>query len=282
MKKLSACIALAGLVSAALAQVNQQTPAEKLGWDMSIHAYTYRLFPFDEAVDKTASLGIKYMSLSGSINLVGTRGSGTTDMTEAQKAAVQAKLKSAGILKLVNVGVVSLPADEARSRKVFEFAKSMGIDTLVSEPTPDAMDTVEKLCKEYNIKVAIHNHPQPNPYWHPTNVLAVVKGRSPLIGACADTGHWARCGLDPVECLKLLEGRIITLHFKDLNKKGAGAHDVPWGTGVCDVKGMMTELKRQGYHGYFGVEYEYNWTNSTPEIAECEKFFNATCAELAK
>jgi len=111
--------------------------------------------------------------------------------------------------------------------------------------------------------------------------LAAVKGRSPLLGACADVGHWVRSRLDPVECLKKLEGRIITLHFKDLNEVGPRAHDVPWGTGVSNVKGMLAELKRQGFKGAFCVEYEYNWNDSAPEIAESVKYFNQVCAELA-
>jgi sugar phosphate isomerase/epimerase len=200
---------------------------------------------------------------------------------------------------LVNIGVVKLPPDEAESRKVYEFAKKMGIDTLVAEPEPAALDLVEKLCKEYNIKVAFHNHPKPSRYWNPDTVLEAVKGRTPLMGACADTGHWLRSGLEPLECLKKLEGRVICLHFKDLvaeepkaedktpatGKKKSQAklmHDVPWGTGVGNVKAQMAELKRQHFHGAFCVEYEYHWENSMPEVAECVKFFNATCAELAK
>jgi sugar phosphate isomerase/epimerase len=143
------------------------------------------------------------------------------------------------------------------------------------------MDVVEKLAKEYNIKVAIHNHPGPNNfYWQPETVLAAVKGRSPLLGACADVGHWVRSGLDPVECLKKLEGRVITLHFKDLNEPGLKAHDVPWGTGISNAKGMLAELKRQNFQGAICVEYEYNWDNSAPEIAKSAAWFNATCAEL--
>jgi hypothetical protein len=143
------------------------------------------------------------------------------------------------------------------------------------------MDVVEKLAKEYNIKVAIHNHPKPdNFYWNPDTVLAAVNGRSPLLGVCADVGHYVRSGLDPVATLKKMEGRLIALHFKDLNEKSPQAHDVPWGTGISNAKGMLAELKRQKFKGVFCIEYEYNWTNSSPEIAECVKFFNAACAEL--
>jgi L-ribulose-5-phosphate 3-epimerase len=266
---------------------------------MAIHAYTFRKFSIFECIDKTAALGLKYMSLSGSVSLDGKTSVVTVNLSDKDAEAIKQAAAAKGI-KLVNIGVVKLPPDEAESRKVFEFAKKMGIDTLVAEPVPAALDTVEKLCKEYNIKVGIHNHPKPSPYWNPDTVLEAVKGRTPLMGSCADTGHWLRSGLDPLECLKKLDGRVICLHFKDLvpddsgspeaaaakkNKKkreSKAMHDVPWGTGVGNVKAQMAELKRQHFHGAFCVEYEYNWENSMPEIAECVKFFNATCAELAK
>ena len=107
----------------------------------------------------------------------------------------------------------------------------------------------------------------------------MTKGCSERVGACADTGHWNRSGLVPVECLRKLEGRIVSLHFKDLNQKGGG-HDVPWGTGVCDVRAMLTELRRQKFKGVFSIEYEHNWQNSLPEIKQCVEFFNQVAAEI--
>jgi sugar phosphate isomerase/epimerase len=277
---LSGAILVAGAV---LAQEPAQpgSPADKLGWQLAIHAYTFKEFPIAEAIDKTAALGLKYMSLSGSVNLDGQNKPRTIDLPDKDMEAILKRAAAAGI-KLVNIGVVQLPPDQAQSRKVFDFAKKWGIDTLVAEPEPQALDLVEKLCQDYHIKVAIHNHPKPSRYWNPDTVLQAVNGRSPLLGACADTGHWIRSGLDPVECLKKLQGRITCLHFKDLAQKSPRTHDVPWGTGVADVKGMMAELKRQGFRGAFGIEYEYHWENSSPEIAESVKFFNATCAALAE
>ncbi len=285
MKRLIPLV-LAGLIlGAAPLAKGQECGADKLGWQLGIHAYTFKNFPFPEAVDKTKALGIQYMGVSGSINL-GGKLKRTHLMTDEELASVRKKLNEAGI-KLVNWGVVQLPADEAQSRVVFDMAKKLGVDTLIAEPEPNALDTVEKLCKEYQIKVAIHNHPKPSRYWNPEAVLEALKGRSPLIGACADTGHWSRSGLDPVECLKKLEGRIINLHFKDVNEKGDGktrskAHDVPWGTGVCNVKAMLAELKRQKFRGAFCVEYEHNWDNSSPEIAESAKYFHKVADELAR
>jgi len=264
------------------AQTPAASAADQLGWQLAVHSYTFRKFPIADAIDMTAALGVHYMSISGSINFVGTNSVGTATLSEKDQQALWDKLQAAGIApKFVNMGVVQLPADEAKNRKVFEFAKKFGVDTLVAEPATNALDTVEKLCKEFNIRVAIHNHPKGHSiYWNPKAVLAAIQGRTPLMGACADVGHWMRSGLDPLACLKQLDGHIICLHFKDLNEMGPKVHDVPWGTGVGKTKELMAELKRQHFHGAFCVEYEYHWDNSSPEIAQCVKFFNATCDEL--
>lgn len=267
--------------------------ADQLGWQLAIHAYTFKEFTVFECINKTAALGIKYMSLSGGVILKGTNRVTTVELSDKDAQAIRDAATAKGI-KLVNIGVVQLPPDEAQSRKVFEFAKKMGIDTLVAEPVPEALDLVEKLCIEYNIKVGIHDHPKPSRYWNPDTVLEAVKGRTKLMGSCADTGHWKRSGLDPVECLKKLDGRVICLHFKDLvpaesdpespvpKKKGQALqmHDVPWGTGQCKVREMMAELKRQNFKGAYCVEYEYHWENSMPEIAKCAQFWNGVCEDL--
>lgn len=281
------------------AQSADTSAADKLGWKLAVHSYTFQKYSIFEAIDKSAEVGVKYMSVSGGVNLLvdgKLKRVLTPDLAAADFAAIQAHMKEKGINPtFVNMGVVKPTTDEAVSRKIFEAAKRCGIEVLVAEPETHnkmeelgpVMDVCEKLAKEYNIKVAIHNHPGPkNFYWNPDTVLAAVKGRSPLLGACCDVGHYVRSGLDPVECLKKLEGRIIALHFKDLVKekdaKGKEIfHDVPWGTGISNARGMMAELKRQGFRGAFCIEYEYNWTSSVPEIAQCVKFFNAQCAELA-
>ncbi len=253
--------------------------AEKLGWQVGVHAYTFKEFSIFEAIDKTKALGLKYMSISGSVSLDGKTRLSTSALTDADLNAIHQKCRENGIT-LLNMGVVQLPADEAKSRAVFEFAKKLGIDTLVAEPAPEALDTVDKLCQEYNIRVAIHNHPKPSHYWNPDTVLEAIKGRSPLLGACADTGHWIRSGLEPLDCVKKLEGHIFAFHFKDLAERDPHTHDVPWGNGVGNIKGVLQEMQRQKFKGAFLVEYEYHWTTSSPEIAEGVKYFEATCREL--
>jgi len=280
---LLAAALLAGVTGARAQETpNPAASADKLGWKVAIHSYTFRKFSIFEAIDKTHQLGLHTMSISGSVNLTGTNSVPTTSLTDEQWQTIEDKLKADGITpQFVNMGVVQLPADEAKSRKVFAFAKKHGIDTLVAEPSTAALDIVDKLCQEYHIRVAIHDHPKGHSiYWNPDAVLAAIKGRSEWLGACADVGHWMRSGLYPVECLRKLDGHVFCLHFKDLTEMKQSAHDVPWGTGIGQTKALMTELKRQHFHGAFCVEYEYHWDTSQPEIAQCVKFFNATCDEL--
>ena len=106
----------------------------------------------------------------------------------------------------------------------------------------------------------------------PNFILSLVKDRDARIGSCADTGHWVRSGLDPVDCLRILKGHIISSHLKDLNEKSPGAHDVPYGTGVSHVTAILDELKAQNFAGNISVEYEYNWEASEPEIGQCIGF----------
>jgi len=297
MKKLYLLMIAAVTAVSTLAQDGPIAPsaAEQLGWQLAVHSWTFQKFSLSDAIDKTAALGVKNMSISGSYN---READGkliklpTPTLTDAEFATIQEHMKSKGLNpKFLNMGVVKPGTNEVESRKIFEVAKRFDIDVLVAEPEthgrmeelPQAMDVVERLAKEYNIKVAIHNHP-PGPngfYWNPNTVLTAINGRSPLIGVCADVGHYVRSGLNPVETLKIMEGRLIALHFKDLNEKSPQAHDVPWGTGISNAKAMLAEVKRQKFKGAICVEYEYNWENSVPEIAQCVEFFNDTCTTLA-
>ncbi len=279
--KFGMVLTVAGLC---LCAVGSGSARAEENWRLGMQAYSFNRFTFFEAVDKTKALEMKYIEAYPGQKLSAEYGDAKLDhnMSAEAKAAAKKKLQDAGV-KLVNYGVVGLPNDEAECRKVFDFAKDMGIETIVSEPPEDAFDLIDRLCGEYKINVAIHNHPKPSHYWNPDTVLKVVKGRSPRIGACADTGHWTRSGVDPLEAVKklLAEKRIISFHFKDLNEFGnRGAHDVPWGTGVSKADAILTELARQGFKGSFSIEYEHNWLNSMPEIAQCVAFFRKTAAEL--
>ena len=263
--------------------LSKANAAGEENWKLGMQAYSFNRFTFYEAVDKTKALEMKYIEVYPGQTLSKEKPDVKTDhnMSSEDKKLMLQKLRDAGV-KLTNYGVVGLSNNEAECRKVFDFAKEMGIETIVSEPPEDAFELIDKLCEEYKINVAIHNHPKPSHYWDPDTVLKVCEGRSKRIGACADTGHWMRSGINPLDAVKKLKGRIISLHTKDLNEFGnPQAHDVIWGTGAGNFKEILAELDRQKFKGVFSIEYEYNWLNSMPEISGCVAFFRKTAAEFS-
>ena len=246
--------------------------AEKLGWRLGCQAYTFRRWTFFEAVDRTAALGLKvieaYPGQRVSKEINERFGPG---MKPETVRAVKGKLKSAGV-KLVCYGVTGIPGNEDGARKFFQWCKMMGVETIVTESNPKFLD---KLCGEFKMNAAFHNHPNS---WPPEKVLKACKGKSKRMGACADTGHWMRRKIVPLEALKKLKGRIISFHFKDLSEFGRG-HDVPWGTGKGDVKAQLAELKAQRFKGVFSIEYEHSFTME--DLAQCVRHFNQCAKELA-
>ena len=247
------------------------------GFFIGCQAYTFNHFTLFEAIDKTAQCGGKVIEFYPGQSLSKEEPNVKWDHNASAETIEKVKAKlAAAKVTAVNYGVVGIPRDEAEARKIFEFAKTMGLYGITTESV-DAIDTIEKLVKEYDIRVGFHDHPkQPNNpgyrMWDPNYILSVVKDRDARIGSCADTGHWVRSGLHPLDCLRILKGRIISSHLKDLNEMGPGAHDVPYGTGVSDVPALLAELKAQGFAGNISIEYEYHWENSSPEVAQCIGF----------
>ena len=255
----------------------KQTKAEKYGWKLAMQSYTFHKVSFEEALDKTAGLGVKYIEAFPGHRLGGKWGDQVFGygMDEKTRKEILDLAASKGV-KIVGSGDF-VPSSQGDWEKEFEFAKAMGLEYISAEPPMADWDIVEKLSDKYGIAVSVHNHPKPSTYWSPDSLLKAVSSRSSRLGSCADVGHWKRCGLDHLECLRKLNGRIISLHFKDIAPETAvdGPHDVIWGTGVLDVPSMFRILKDQGFKGYFAIEYEYNWDNSVPDIKKCIEYFNS-------
>jgi len=266
------------LISMATAECPKTHPKTDVyrGWKLGVQTWSFRKFTLFEAIDKTRSLGLDAIQafpgqqISKEIDVQFGHG-----LTAKQRQQVKAKLQETN-MSIVAFGVVGIPENEAEARKLFEFAKEMGIGTLTSEPKAEQFDLIDNLCREYQIKLAIHNHPKPSHYWNPDTVLQMCEGRSEWIGACTDVGHWVRSGLDPIECLKKLEGRIHDIHIKEIDQ----GQDVVWGTGQGRIKGILDELHKQGYQGTFSIEYEHNWDNNVPEIRKSVAYFNSVASQL--
>ncbi len=276
--KLSLGLALTALAAVPL-YAEKAIPSQYAagGFFIGCQAYTFNRFTVFEAIEKTASAGGKVIEFYPGQKLSKEEPNVSFDHNASLETLLKVRHKlEEHKVKAVNYGVVDIPREEAEARKIFEFAKSMGMRAVTTESV-NALDTIEKLVKEYDIMVGFHDHPkQPNnpeyKMWDPKYVLSVVRNRDARIGSCADTGHWMRSGLDPVECRRILKGRVISSHLKDLNQMGPEGHDVPYGTGAANIPAIMQELKKQKFNGNISIEYEYHWDNSTPEVAQCIGF----------
>jgi sugar phosphate isomerase/epimerase len=259
------------------------TAPDPLGWRLGAAAWSFNRLTLFEAVDRTAALGLRYLEAFESQRLrPESEAKLTVDLPDEELARLHAKLAEAKV-RLTSVYIHQLPGAEAACRKAFEFCRKLRVETIISEPAPEALNLVEQLCDEYDLKVALHNHPQGSSrYWDPQAVLKACEGRSPRLGACADVGHWQRSGIKPVEGVRALGRRLLSLHVKDLNELGSNGHDVWWGTGQGDVAGLLREIHRLGVSPtLFAIEYEYNYEDNRRDIARCAEFFRDTVARIS-
>lgn len=246
------------------------------GFALGCQAYTFNRFTAFEAIEKTALAGGKIIEFYPGQKLSAEQPDLKLhhDASDETLTAVKAKLAKHGI-RAVNYGVVG-GRDAAEWRKIFEFAKKLDLYAITTEDVPH-LDDIEKLVKEFDIRVGYHEHgKRPNDasykVWDPNYIVSLVKDRDSRIGACADTGHWATSGLKPLDCIKILKGRVISAHLKERPEIGKQHPDQVYGTGVSDISGILAELKAQGFQGNISIEYEANWDNSVPDVAQCIGF----------
>ena len=241
--------------------------------------WTFRMFSVADALNKVDSAGIKSIEAFFGQKLGGgMTGNFGPEMNAATRAKLKALLQSKGI-SIVAMGVIS-PANKAEWVKAFDLAKDFGLSYITAEPKKDQWDVVDSLAGAYGIKVAIHDHPKPNAYSAPDSVLAAVKGHN-NIGSCADIGHWARNGYNPVDCLKKLEGHIFGAHLKDIVKfDDPEAADPIVSKSVIDIPAVLAELKRQSFNGMLSIEHESNWYNNLPDVIFTKKYYDDEVAKL--
>ena len=256
-----------------------KAPEVNLNWKIGVQTWTFRMFTFEEALKKVDSAGVKNIeAFWGQPLFKGSKASFGAGMSADDRAKVKQLLQSHGI-QIVAMGVIS-PSNRKEWVKAFDLAKEFGLSYITAEPLKTQWDMVDSLAGQYGVKIAIHDHPKPNAYWSPDSVLAAAKGH-PNIGACADVGQWSRNGLNPVDCLKQLEGHVFGVHLKDIVKfNDTQAADTAVTKGVIDFPAIFQELKRQNFSGMFSIEQESNWYNSVPDVINTVKFFNEQLAKL--
>jgi inosose dehydratase len=247
------------------------------GLRLGIASYSIRDLPLDDAIKTVQLLRISNIAL---FRLHCNWEGATVD----ECRAVGEKLKAAG-LKLTGSGVINLPNDEAKSRKAFENAKAAGMATMVCKPAKDAFPLVEKLAKEFDQKLAIHNHgPEDKEYPTPSVIWDAVKSLDSRIGLCIDVGHTARGGEDVITAIKKYASRLYDVHLKDSVAVPGAERDIPIevGAGRLDIRGTLRTLLDVKYNGVVSFEYEKVFGNPVVGLAESVGYVRGALAAVAK
>ena len=227
-------------------------------WQLTMQLWTFNQLSFFAAVDSSADLGVTWIEAYPGQKLYADDDEVVFDhnLSAEHRNIIKAKLRQKG-MRLINYGVVDLPGDSIECRKIFDFAKDMGVKTLVAEPEMKYLGMIDHLCQEYDINVAIHNHPKPSRYWNPDTVLKACEGRSRYIGACVDLGHWIRSGVNTFPEIQKIGKRLTTVHMKDVaDYKNPKASDVIFGKGLAEIDKVIEEFRNSKFKGTLVIEYE--------------------------
>jgi inosose dehydratase len=274
----AAAVAAASLPS--WARAKDEEPVH--GFTLAIQSYTFRNFDLDKAVAKIAECGVHHVEFFSKHV--------PTNSTPDQIKAVLKLCGDHGITP-VAFGVESFSKDHDANKKKFEFGKALGIKTLTASPTPDAFDSLDKLCDEYKISIGIHPHGpvggnKRDHWWSAEVIMAAVKDHSPLIGSCLDTGHLIRMAqlgemLDPAKEVHVMGKRNFGMHLKDHDNKRKT--DVLYGKdgGVLDVASVLKALKEEKFAGYIAIEYEAKPEEPTADVKELVKIVAESAKKVA-
>ena len=214
-------------------------------WRVGIPAAAFRQLTFAEAAAKADALGLGSIEGFSSQALSPEVTKKLDDhLMPGERAATLNRLHELNVQMPVYHAVIE--ADESGRRKLFEFAKSMGVETIVASPDPAALPGLDQLAGEFGINVAIENRPrgQAPTYADPRSLLSALESRSKRIGASGDTGNWIEEGIKPVEALSVLKGRLMALNLRDRSALGPGGHDVTAGSGAADLPNLFLRAFR--------------------------------------
>jgi sugar phosphate isomerase/epimerase len=199
-----------------------------------------------------------------------------------EEAKALADYTAAGI-KLHAAGTIYFAKDEEPDiREKFEYCKRAGISVIVAgDPTPETLPHLQKFVKEYNIRIAIHNHGPEDKLWpSPLDILKSLKGTDPRIGCCIDVGHTVRAGTDVVKAIHEVGPRLYNVHMKDLADFQSKESQVAVGEGMMPVRQIFDALIAIKYDGFVDLEYEINADNPMPGVSESFAYMRGVLAGM--
>jgi sugar phosphate isomerase/epimerase len=232
------------------------------GWPIGIQSYTFRKFNVRDVIRHAEGMGIHFMEFYNEHYPLAS--------TPSQIAEMKDVLARAKITANAH-GVNAFSKDHAANERIFKFAQQAGIKNITADPAPDSFASLESLCAQYDIRIAIHNHGPGHRYDKLEHVAKAVEGRHKHIGACVDTGHVLRSNEDPIRWIEELGPRVFALHIKDCAEKQDRTHNVVIGRGHLDVVGLFQALKKIMFpkDGSLSLEYESNPDNPLDDVKEC-------------
>jgi sugar phosphate isomerase/epimerase len=257
--------------------------AAQPGPRLTISAYTFHTFTVFEAVEKTAQCGARHLETFTNQSLSPTDPTKIYALSDAQRDLLRVHLAKHGIEIVSCMGAV--PKDEAKARAFFDTAKKLGAKNIGTDSV-DSIDTIQKIIGDYDLTVAFHNHagdPKKPEYRNsdPVFMRDLLTNRHPRIGVCADTGHYATSGVVPLDAIKLLAGRVLSVHLKERSAIGTRTPDQVYGTGVSRLADILAELRRQNFSGPVVIEYETNPRNNLAEVKQCMDFLKKNLSASA-
>ncbi len=257
---------------AATAAITKAVVDPYRGLKVGVASYSLRKFKLDEALSMTRAMGVKYITLKDFHLPFKT--------SKAEREEARRKTEAAGIT-LLGGGVIYMKNDEQEIRSMFEYAREAGMPTIVAAPDPAGLDLVEKMAKEFNIRVAIHNHgPGDQRYPSPLDVLKLIQDRHELLGVCIDVGHTIRLGQDPVEVTRRCASRLHDFHIKDVTRADPSGKAIELGRGVIDLVGLMKVLLELKFPYHVALEHELSADNPIPGMVESFAYLRGILAAL--
>jgi sugar phosphate isomerase/epimerase len=261
----------AGCVSGQQGQRQQKTvtggPKLKLG----LASYTFREFGLDDTLKMTKRLGLEYITLK-SFHL-------SLKSSSSQIAEVAATVKNAGI-NLYGVGVIYMN-DMGQVGTAFEYAKAAGAKVIIGVPSFDMLELVNQKVREYDIKVAIHNHgPGDKLYPTPAAAYEKIQNLDRRIGLCIDIGHTIRAGDNPANAAEQFADRLLDVHIKDVSEATGKGRTVEIGRGVIDIPEFIETLLRIKYKGVVSFEYEKDAKDPLAGLAESVGYVRGVLAAV--
>ena len=250
-------------------------PAEDVGIKLGVASYSLRNFSREKAIEMTKALSTPYINLK-SVHL-------PYDASPAEISSARSEVAAAG-LHIVGGGLITFETDtDDGVRKYFDYAKAAGMPVMVSTCHPAALPRVEKFAKQYDIKIAIHNHgPEDQGFFpSPYDVLKAVKGMDARMGLCIDVGHTVRTGTDVVRAVADAGPRLLDMHAKDLRDLKDKESQCIVGEGRMPIVEIFRQLKAMRYSGYVNLEYEIDADDPLPGMKQSFAYMRGVLAGLA-